>query len=75
MEMEYGGLEDDWLVSKGAIFHFHEYGRKGKFRTVSTLIRCATSHSITLSQIWIPAGILRSKPKLFKGKTAMMEFV
>ena len=30
MEVENGGLEDDWLVSKGAIFHFHDYGRKGK---------------------------------------------
>ena len=28
MEVENGGLEDDWLVSKGAIFHFHDYGRK-----------------------------------------------
>ena len=26
--MENGGLEDDWLVSKGTIFHFHHYGRK-----------------------------------------------
>ena len=24
MEVENGGLEDDWLGSKGAIFHFHD---------------------------------------------------
>ena len=29
LEVENGGLEDDWLVSKEAIFHFHDYGRKG----------------------------------------------
>ncbi len=26
MEVENGSLEDDWLVSKGTIFHFHHYG-------------------------------------------------
>ena len=30
MEVENGGLENDWLVSKGAIFHFHGYGRKSR---------------------------------------------
>ena len=30
MEVENGVLEDVWLVSKRAIFHFHDYGRKGK---------------------------------------------
>ena len=30
MEVENGGLEDVWFVSKWAIFHFHNYGRKGK---------------------------------------------
>ena len=29
MEVENGGLEDDWLVSTEAIFHFHDYRRKG----------------------------------------------
>ena len=29
MEVENGVLEDVWLVSKWAIFHFHDYGRKG----------------------------------------------
>ena len=32
IEVESGGLEDDWLVSKGAIFDFHDYGRKGRTR-------------------------------------------
>ena len=36
MEMESGVLEDVGLVSKQAIFHFHDYGRKGKtFETMS----------------------------------------
>ena len=29
MEVENGVLEDVWLVSKCAILHFHDYGRKG----------------------------------------------
>ncbi len=29
MEVENKVLEDVWLVSKWAIFHFHDYGRKG----------------------------------------------
>ncbi len=29
MEVENGVLEDVWLVSKWAIFHFHAFGRKG----------------------------------------------
>ena len=32
--VENGGLEDDNLVSKGTIFHFHDYaGRKGSLPT------------------------------------------
>ena len=29
MEVENGGLEDDFSLLLGAIFHFHDYGRKG----------------------------------------------
>ena len=28
MEVENGGLEDDFGLLLGAIFHFHDYGRK-----------------------------------------------
>ena len=31
MEVENGGLEDDFSLLSGAIFHFHDYGRKGTF--------------------------------------------
>ncbi len=30
MELENGGLEDDFSLLLGAIFHFHDYGRKGR---------------------------------------------
>ena len=31
MEVENGGLEDDFSLLSGTIFHFHDYGRKGTF--------------------------------------------
>ena len=40
--MENGGLEDDNLVSKGAIFHFHDYGRKGSLPTTIFQGRCVS---------------------------------
>ena len=37
MEVENGVLEDVWLVSKWAIFQFHDYGRKGSQGAIAFL--------------------------------------